>query len=89
VALRRRAHAALHRRATAALRLAPLPWRVNGCGSGLGARAPWVPAQAPPRTYGAYRMTGPEVDAEARRLRRAGWSPEEIDRVLALTGVPE
>jgi hypothetical protein len=34
-------------------------------------------------------MTAHEIEAEAHRLRHAGWSHEEIERVLPLVGVPE
>ena len=77
----------LRRRAEAAYRLPPVR-DTSTTSSYLAAVDPWVTEKAPPpRTPSG--MTAPEVQAEAQRLRRAGWSPEEIERVLALTGVPE
>ena len=54
------------------------------CGhSGLAARDPLVPAQRAegPSTYGLLPY---ELRVEARRLRRGGWSPDEIRQRLAV-----
>jgi hypothetical protein len=78
------AAAQLRRRRDAALRLPPLPWRVAQLGrSGLAARDPLVPAQ---RTGGpsTYSLRPHEMRAEVARMRRDGWSPEEIRQRLAV-----
>jgi hypothetical protein len=57
---------------------------VAQCGhSGLAARDPLVSAQRAegPSTYGLLPY---ELRAEARRLRRGGWSPDEIRQRLAV-----
>ncbi len=72
----------LGRRRDAALRCEPLPWRVPGTGSGLAGRDPWLPRQR--HGPSTYALTPAERAAEARRLRRAGWSTEEVLEVLAI-----
>jgi hypothetical protein len=73
--------AQLHRRADAARRLPALPWRTRCGGDGLRQRDPWVPCQ---RTVpSTFSLTPSELAAEGRRLRQAGWSPDEVLEVLA------
>ncbi|RTL62040.1 MAG: hypothetical protein EKK42_33165 [Pseudonocardiaceae bacterium] len=68
--------AGLHRRADAAYRLPPL----RPCG-GLAARDPWLPDQRTeaPSSFG---LSAVELAAEARRLRRSGWTGDEVRRVI-------
>lgn len=74
---------ALHRRASAAWRCAPL---ITGRAGHLVARDPWaVDLCSGPGTYG---LSPEQLWREATRLHRLGWGIDEIGQVLAVPRPP-